>query len=606
MRHILTIILLLALCGPAHAADGMFSFGFKWQGGGAKNMPFSIFPLSTGIGAARGSGGTFTRNSVQWYQPAGSTTWTSASANVAAFEGGGYLSEPASTNKVTAYSVIPADTLGTELASGTVTVGQKYQITAQNTVDFTTVGAANNTVGTQFVATAATITLDATNKVKRVQWGVGEKSFHNGTAFVQNITGMSLSGDVAATLSVVDDTAALTAAGLQTIAGTKVYKLDNSAGSATSWVTIAGASGNTNNHSLFVYSRVPVGGSARVDFNDVAQVTFTNEAYSKQTKESVAATGAGSVVAVTCLAGKTAYFILPQLEERATVTSPMVTQGSTTTRAATVLSYPISNLPTSGPWAVKLAFTPKMAGSASTAVRTLWSSYKDASNWVSLNYNGVVLYAEINKAGTKEYVTKPLTTVAGTTYNIVLKQEGGRFFIFAQAAKGSDGLGAELNAETTFDAPASWTTSHASITVAGGVGVFTATPAFNIIRRSGAPIGVVGKAYKAQFDVKTADTIRFAINGLPSENKGVGDNYTVSGISSATALAIINPVDGTGTVDNFSVKEIYNSTTSAAFTLGTTFEVGSFNGTQQAQANFSNLTIYGNLGDSKAISLATP
>ena len=40
------------------------------------------------------------------------------------------------------------------------------------------------------MATAATVTLDAGDKVKRVQWGVGEKSFHNGTAFVQNITGL--------------------------------------------------------------------------------------------------------------------------------------------------------------------------------------------------------------------------------------------------------------------------------------------------------------------------------------------------------------------------------------------------------------------------------
>lgn len=55
-----------------------------------------------------------------------------------------------------------------ELSSGLLIVGKSYKITARSTSDFTTVGAANNNVGTDFVATGiGTGLLDANNKVKR-------------------------------------------------------------------------------------------------------------------------------------------------------------------------------------------------------------------------------------------------------------------------------------------------------------------------------------------------------------------------------------------------------------------------------------------------------
>lgn len=56
-------------------------------------------------------------------------------------------------------------TAGTTLTSGDVTLGKKYRIAARSVVDFTTIGASANTVGTQFVATSTGVTLSANDSV---------------------------------------------------------------------------------------------------------------------------------------------------------------------------------------------------------------------------------------------------------------------------------------------------------------------------------------------------------------------------------------------------------------------------------------------------------
>jgi hypothetical protein len=67
-------------------------------------------------------------------------------------------------------STVPfADQYGsqTTINSGTTTSGLRYRITARDGVDFTTIGAAANTVGTEFVATGS-VTLDANDTVARI------------------------------------------------------------------------------------------------------------------------------------------------------------------------------------------------------------------------------------------------------------------------------------------------------------------------------------------------------------------------------------------------------------------------------------------------------
>jgi len=60
------------------------------------------------------------------------------------------------------------ETLGSELDSGNLTPGTLYQITAQDGEDFTADGAEDNEVGTYFIATGTSVTLDANDKVKAV------------------------------------------------------------------------------------------------------------------------------------------------------------------------------------------------------------------------------------------------------------------------------------------------------------------------------------------------------------------------------------------------------------------------------------------------------
>lgn len=59
-------------------------------------------------------------------------------------------------------------TYGAEMNSGNLTLQQLYEITARTGVDFTADGAASNTVGTYFIATGTSVTLDVDNKVKPI------------------------------------------------------------------------------------------------------------------------------------------------------------------------------------------------------------------------------------------------------------------------------------------------------------------------------------------------------------------------------------------------------------------------------------------------------
>ena len=82
-------------------------------------------------------------------------------------------------------------TLGTELATGTVTIGKKYVVTA-GTVE-------GNAVGTEFLAVTATTTLDASNKVREIPNLVTNGTFTDWTGTSPNEipTGWSLSNRTA-------------------------------------------------------------------------------------------------------------------------------------------------------------------------------------------------------------------------------------------------------------------------------------------------------------------------------------------------------------------------------------------------------------------------
>lgn len=140
---------------------------------------------------------------------------------------------------------------------------------------------------------------------------------HNPT----DTSNLSKSGDAAATLTVVDDVAALAAAGLsQLCTNGKVYCLDNTAGTVAAIVSSQGAVSNTNLHQYTAFIR---GGTGAIGNNltSVGRTTFAASATYRQLQASYASSDTTSRWSVTANAGQVVYFILPRLVEGAFVGS---------------------------------------------------------------------------------------------------------------------------------------------------------------------------------------------------------------------------------------------------------------------------------------------
>ena len=138
-----------------------------------------------------------------------------------------------------------------------------------------------------------------------------------------------------AVLSVVDDTAALSAAGLSEVcASGKVYKLDNSAGTEVAFAVAAGSADNTAVHSISAYLRVDAG-EAYLRISEVANgPRVSNTAYERITLDGHQAVE-NATFSVRADPGAVVYFILPQFEQSAGTSSPIVTGGgSAVTRPA--------------------------------------------------------------------------------------------------------------------------------------------------------------------------------------------------------------------------------------------------------------------------------
>lgn len=352
----------------------------------------------TTAGTSAGSAPTFTTGKAGLVTVTdGTVTWTLGGRLLL-----GYVSEPASTSKVTAYGLIPAGKLGSELsvngdfASGdtgwvhgdswtlgsgvaaanssvdavmyqsVVTLGKMYQLSYQVTAitsgGFTArvggvVGTTRTTTGTftEILGPAATTgagiaTVGATVgsvdniSIKEVTWAVGTKSYWTGSAFQQNITGLTLSGDTAGLVKVADGTTLVTTAGLLGInANGKVYEADNTLGPTPSVITFAGTTGNTNKHSGALYiAKLSGGGTSTIEINGTT-TAITSAALTRVKVEDVT-TASGSQLILNVGAGDKVQFLLMGLSEASFVSSIMPTAGSTATRAATSLSYPVSNI----------------------------------------------------------------------------------------------------------------------------------------------------------------------------------------------------------------------------------------------------------------------
>jgi hypothetical protein len=231
---------------------------------------------------------------------------------------------------------------------------------------------------------------------------------------------MTLSGDTAAILSTVDDTAALLAAGLQKLCPSgKVYKLDNSAGVAATFLTINGVAGNTNNHSLSAIVRGSgSSGASAVRLSPTTASTanlspvpaiYTRVSAANQTA------GATDAVQIRVQQGETVYFTLPQLEESPFVTSPMPTAGASATRASTTIRFAPTNNTKVNNTTIYLEYTPL---ATITPFEALYSQQIDTDNFLELSYQGGQFSFDNQIGGVAHRSFKATTIVNGTTYKL--------------------------------------------------------------------------------------------------------------------------------------------------------------------------------------------
>lgn len=177
-----------------------------------------------------------------------------------------------------------------------------------------------------------------------------------------SVTGVGLSGDPAAVLSVVDDSANLAAIGL----GGNVYKLDNSAGVAVAVAGLPGVTGNTNPHVVSAYVRGAGSASVYLSNSAVAGSALPSS-YTRLTRPVTPSAGTNTMQ-IRAEPGAVVYFILNDLEEGAFATSPIAVNGAAATRPADAiilsgLSIPVSAMTFAGQgvWPANTAFGGRLA-----------------------------------------------------------------------------------------------------------------------------------------------------------------------------------------------------------------------------------------------------
>ena len=273
------------------------------------------------------------------------------------------------------YLLSDGSTRGAELSSGGLTVGTIYEITAQSALDFTTLGSASNAVGTIFKATAAG-TLSATDKAKPC---------------------------IPTWISTALDGTPLTGRGiLSEGAATNIFA--NSAAPATQTITVTAAQ-----YVLSFY------GTGSIAYSGVATGTLVGTGASNRVQVAFTPT-AGSLILTL-----TGTITNPQLELSPTgqATSPAISSGATTTRAATILSEPIADLPASGAYEIQLALTPNGIDPLNRCY--LLDSMLDTTNRLSLTYDQfTVIFTKII-AGVASSCVVPFSATVNTTFTVKAK-----------------------------------------------------------------------------------------------------------------------------------------------------------------------------------------
>ncbi len=346
--------------------------------------------VSLGAGWTNNGDGTYTCDGTQGAA-------SNLTLNGAVLPTGGVFRSAFTLSGVTAGAI--REILGGSLTAGWVSSDGLYSTDILNTA---TANSFLFQADANFVGTITPSTKLITN-------APGTYSYHNGTSFVQNIPGMTLSGDTAAILSIVDgedvsdvdwgdgtfrDLSELNAAGV-------VYKLDNSAGSTNANCVHAGSTGNTNTHSMMVVGRSAVGAVELRDSYGGSGWPTLPSAYTKTKSEGFTPLNTLTLVNIQCNAGEVAYFFLPHLIESSALPLPVIptVAGSSTTLTATNPQVPTSPYLREQNCGVRLLVRPNKAGQGDTV---LFASHVDSNNYMEIRTNSgassLLLYQRIDGA----------------------------------------------------------------------------------------------------------------------------------------------------------------------------------------------------------------
>lgn len=490
------------------------------------------------------------------------------------------------------YTIVSISSGGIKTWAGLSTTSPE-RITTGTYTD-TLLCAGDATVRFYSTMTSTTATIDNISIKEAIDY-VGTKAYYDGTVFQNPILNMTLSGDTTAVLSIAADQTAIDSAIAAEIAkgvsawdesllvalelasdnGYKVYKLDNSLGAAYGFVDIAGPA-NSLAHSLSAPLRLSSGnGRLRWNFGTANSVLVSNTSYAKVSTNNSTPDTTGRIVRFQADPYSVLYFLDPQLEELpfATMTTP--SEGASMSRAADILSYPVAgNIPLTGRRFFTDYWTPKSVVAGRTEV--IRYSGVDASNYIKVASNGVIVFFEKRVAGVSEFVTFALSPTAGVQYRIdAWFNADNSMGLRVNGASAGAGWGLEKIVNGGFDTDTSWI-KGVGVTIANSIATFSNNDGVSGVKQS---VLTPNSIYKLTFEIKTVIAGAFrpfigALAGPTTTTIGI-NTHTAIATTSATAAVYGSGNPTSGTLDNISVKEVYNSSTTAAPVFGTSMFVGS-------------------------------
>jgi hypothetical protein len=198
-------------------------------------------------------------------------------------------------------------------------------------------------------------------------------------------TGLAKTGDAAAVLSRVSDPAAIAAAGLSGVCTSGfLFELDNTLGTTESLATSTAQFGNTNTHVLSTWAQRVSGSTAAYLRGSAGEAPtfFSNASLVRITTAAFTPLGSGFKWQIAAPAGVKVRFILPQMEEGAFATSPIITTGAAGTRGVDVVNVGSAVLPPEGTVLASYVVPAAAVGTINRAY--VWTTQESGNNRFAL------------------------------------------------------------------------------------------------------------------------------------------------------------------------------------------------------------------------------